>query len=112
MLCDFIFLLIHIVIAFIYIPWSYKRLKYVYNNNCVERHIGIIFHRITVLSLDKIQYASIFQTPLQKTMAVADLVISVSGGIIILPCLEWERAVYIKNGICHTVPEIVNGNKK
>ena len=53
---------------------------------------GVVYEQTDAVYIRNLQYTTLSQTPLQKLMGLATLRLYAAGGIVYIPCLNYEEA--------------------
>ncbi|MEG1869571.1 MAG: PH domain-containing protein [Oscillospiraceae bacterium] len=79
---------IFLILAYIYYPIWYKNFSCTIKDDNLAVNSGIFFRTCRSINIRNVQYAVLMQTPLQRILKLATVVIFVAGGAMFLPNLD------------------------
>lgn len=92
----FIWMSLFILLCMIYYPMYYNSYKYSVNGMLIRVRRGVIYERTDAVYIRNLQYTTLSQTPLQKLMDLATLRLYAAGGVVYMPCLNYEEAKLLR----------------
>ncbi|MEG2038844.1 MAG: PH domain-containing protein [Oscillospiraceae bacterium] len=94
-----IWITIFLILAFIYYPLWYKQFSCSITNENAVVNSGLFFRTCRSIGIDKVQYAVLMQTPLQRLLNLVTVVIFAAGGAIMLPNLDKADGETIRRNV-------------
>lgn len=86
-------------VLYLYIPLWYRSCKYLLEEEKVSVYVGVLFRKERIIGRASIQYASVYQTLLQRIFKVATVELHAAGGRVFLQNLEQETALQISREV-------------
>ena len=91
-LWTFVWVSLFLLLCFVYCPMHYHFYRYSVSERMVRVSRGVVYNRMDAVYIRNLQYTTLSQTPLQKLMRLATLRLYAAGGVVRIPCLNYEEA--------------------
>ncbi len=92
----FLWMSIFLLLCFVYYPMYYHFYRYSISGMLIRVNRGVIYNQMDAVYIRNLQYTTLSQTPLQKLMHLATLRLYAAGGVVCIPCLNYEEARLIR----------------